>query len=1179
MKLRLLLIAVVLVACVQRAVFAKGILEERNAADNYDVLAEKANAYVEAGDYAAAIPVLKRMHEIKPGELAPVETLGIIYSTDIPEERPELTNAIIWLTEAEKRGSSNTTVYNNLSAVYSLKGDVEKSEAAMNKAFVLAYSNIELISTNDDFVNFRTGLLWKSIADNYAQIERQLSLLDEFDFYENDKSITDIITFFTDIVTTLKELVPNIPAMQYAPMVYLAFSYESIRDYAKAESCFLEANAVWEKTMGKNNPFYAAMLVKAGDLNKDMGDYAKAESYYLEAKTVWEQSKEKNNPFDAVSLVKSLDKMGDLYKDLGDYAKAQTYYLEAKIIREQTSGKNHPDYATSLNNLGLLYCDMGDYAKAEAYLLEAKTIREQALGKNHLDYATLLNNLGILYWNMGDYAKAESYYLESKNIREKVLGKNSSAYALSLNNLSVLYVDMGDYAKAEAYLLEAKAVREQIYGKNHINYALSLNNLGGLYWTIEDYAKAESYYLESKDVYEHIFGKNHISYARALHNLGALYRSMEDYAKAESCYLESTVIYEKLLGKEHPLYANSLDNLGGLYYNMGNNEKAEPYYLEAKSINEQALGKNNPSYAKSLNGLERLYQATGNYVKAEACNKELCELNINLINQNFSFMSEGQRSLYLKKILNDFDASYSLSLKYPVETVNGLNYTNTLFTKGLLLRTTNAVRDAIYSSGNAALIEQFEQLGNLRRQISQLQQKEDSDESNLQSLEEQADALDKELTRASSAFRDLKADLAMNWQSVQKSLLSGEAAVEFVSFRVYDKKWTNTVKYAALVLKPDGKAPVWVPLCNEDEIKEILGKAEGRSSSEQARILYNANGSALFEIVWKPLEQELKGVKTIYYSPSGLLHKVAFNALPIDDSFKRLTEKYNLNLVSSTREVAYLSRNKKETALITSAVLYGGLDYDANKEAMRIAAQSYKKDAAGLSASALPEGVTRGGVWVPLPATRKEVQDIQGYLKKKKIPNTLYQDSQGNEESFKQLSGKKTGLIHLATHGFFLSDAERKHDDGEQQRGGATRVAENPLLRSGLLLAGGNHAWTNDPVEGVDSGILTADKIAGMNLLGTKLVVMSACQTGLGDVNNSEGVFGLQRAFKLAGVETLIMSLWEVDDAATALLMSTFYNEWLISGKSRQEAFKEAQKKVRAKYSAPFYWAAFVMMD
>jgi len=268
--------------------------------------------------------------------------------------------------------------------------------------------------------------------------------------------------------------------------------------------------------------------------------------------------------------------------------------------------------------------------------------------------------------------------------------------------------------------------------------------------------------------------------------------------------------------------------------------------------------------------------------------------------------------------------------------------------------------------------------------------------------------------------------------------------------------------------------------------------------------------------------------------------------------------------------------------------------YDVNKERMIAEANLTQLDGAtpsplgrvgegSLIASVLPRGIDRGAAWTFLPGTEDEVEQIGEYLTERQLPHKLYMRTAGNEESFKQLSGTATGIIHLATHGYFLEDLERDYDREVMERiGGGSRgskVFENPLLRSGLLLSGSNRAWTGeDVIEGIEDGILTADEISQMNLIKTQLVVLSACETGLGEAKTSEGVFGLQRAFKLAGVETLIMSLWTVPDDATADLMIAFYELWL-SGKTKSQAFAEAQRQVREKYKEPYHWAGFVMMD
>jgi CHAT domain-containing protein len=458
----------------------------------------------------------------------------------------------------------------------------------------------------------------------------------------------------------------------------------------------------------------------------------------------------------------------------------------------------------------------------------------------------------------------------------------------------------------------------------------------------------------------------------------------------------------------------------------------------------------------------------------------------------------------------------------------------------------------------------------------------------IETLETRADSLDKALTVSSSAYKDLKADIAMKWQDVRNVLQPGEAAIEFVHFRLFGKDgWTDTTFYCALILKKGAEAPIWIPLFEEKQLQALTKRERGRNDGGKEeqdfvyRLYSGQKGVDLYELIWLPLEKELEGVRTVYYSPSGMLHQIAFAALPQETNGRiRLQNKYDLYLVSSTREI---KRLKKETPGFPQgmAAVYGGLYYDVEKDAMIAEARKNATQADEKMLFAAND-VTRGGSsWAFLPGSLTEVEQICKQLENKQIPYNFYTKTSGNEESFKALSGTPAGIIHLATHGFFLEDIE-KEDNREivQRLGGENRkVFENPLLRSGLVLSGGNRVWKGeDVIEDIEDGILTADEVAKMNLIKTQLVIMSACETGLGEAKNSEGVFGLQRAFKLAGVETLIMSLWMVSDDATYKLMTTFYELWL-SGKTKHEAFTEAQRQLREEKKQPFFWGAFVMLD
>jgi len=1003
----------------------------------------------------------------------------------------------------------------------------------------------------------------------------------------------------------------------------LGLAYFGAGDYARAEMYSLEALDIKERVLGKDHPSYALSLNNLGELYRNMGDYAQAERCYREALSVQEHALGKGHP----DYAKSLNNLGSLYYNMGDNEKAKRYYLEASGIWERVLGKDHPDYARSLNNLGLLYKVMGDYAQAERCYREASGVQERVFGKDHSDYAVSVNNLGELYRTTGDYAQAERCYREASGIWERLLGKDHSNYALSLNNLGMLYSDMGNYAQAEWCFLEASDTWERVLGKDHPSYALSLNNLGELYRNMGDYVQAERYYREASSVQERVLGKDHLDYAKSLNNLGALCYDMGDNEKAKRYYLEASGIWERVLGKDHPDYALSLNNLGVLYYGAGDFAQAARYYREALVIKERVLGKDHPDYAKSLNNLGSLYQVMGDYAQAERCYREALgifervfgkdhpdyinsvdnlysvyldkqeylrafaykqeayALMAGQVNRNFSFLSERQRSAYWDAYARSFESSYTLAWRHPVQESRALSYDNALFSKGLLLRTANAVRDAIYASGDRALVARFEGLVRLRRQIDALRQAggaqadTGNNEESIRALEQRADTLEKSLTRDSIEFRDFQADLALNWQNVRDSLQANEAAVEFVSFQLYDKGWTGKTMYAALLLLPGMVSPEWLPLCEEEALSGLFAKGLNRKIDEQTRILYDEYGGEIYKAVWKPLEQALEGIETVYYSPSGLLHKVAFDALPVKGN-ARLADMYSLRRVSSTREIAL--RKNAAPRPQGGAAVYGGIFYSVNDADMRAAASGYQaQDGAGAPGAYMPmRAIVKKPVglspWAFLAGTVSESERIQELLIQHKTASVLYSGNKGNEESFKGLSGKKTAIIHVATHGFFEEDIEKKY----QRLDGVKKAAENPLLRSGLVLAGANNARGGRPVEGVEDGILYADEITKINLLGAELVVLSACETGLGTVNNSEGVFGLQRAFKLAGADTLIMSLWSVSDAATSILMREFYSNWL-SGKAKQEAFAEAQAALRrdARYAAPYFWAAFVLID
>jgi len=460
-------------------------------------------------------------------------------------------------------------------------------------------------------------------------------------------------------------------------------------------------------------------------------------------------------------------------------------------------------------------------------------------------------------------------------------------------------------------------------------------------------------------------------------------------------------------------------------------------------------------------------------------------------------------------------------------------------------------------------------------------------------MEDHANELEKQLARYFSQRNDLVGLQNIHWQDVQKKLKSDEVAIEFTNLHLYNgKKWTDSIMYAAILIKQDDIYPKIVPLFEARQLDTLLQRRRGSepdfinniySWGNTGNQLNSGKGQVLYNLVWKPLEKYLNGIKTVYFSPSGRLHQLSFAAIPCGE-VELLSDRFRLHQLSSTAQVT-VSHQESQPERI---VLFGGINYDAGLDQMQSNAHLYKQpvEEISLQTSRSPDkGNSRSGQLMYLDGTMAEVEKIRKLADNKGINSVVLTGNEAIEESIKNLYGDSSpDVIHIATHGFFFPDAEKKKINpvlpGKADR--ATQVfklSENPLMRSGLAFAGANHAWGGEefPFD-LDDGILTAYEVSNMYLPNTVLVVLSACETGLGEIKGNEGVYGLQRAFKIAGSDYILMSLWQIPDYQTSELMNHLYTEW-FSGKSIPEALKIAQDFMKFKYPLqPFMWAAFVLI-
>lgn len=528
-------------------------------------------------------------------------------------------------------------------------------------------------------------------------------------------------------------------------------------------------------------------------------------------------------------------------------------------------------------------------------------------------------------------------------------------------------------------------------------------------------------------------------------------------------------------------------------------------------------------------------------------------------------------------------------------------YNNVLFAKGLLLRTTNTISEKLKQTNDYTL---HEDAANLQR-LKHRELYEELSPQDLSSLQDSIKRIEKRLTTKLVGYQS--ADSLRNYysfQSVKKAIDSKEAVIEFIKMpELVPNADSLREYYAAIVFQRNSAHPNIVRLCSENQLTKLqtipneIARSQlpentqnelyrqylyGRGEYTKKRLGKKSlklicQGDSLYNLIWKPLERYINGAETIYYATSGLLNGISFNALSSDSLC--LAERYTMCYLSSTSEVLSVKSNRNNRP--SEASIYGGINYDTTIEEMQTMSRGYDVSSTR-GILGMTEGDKERGSWGFLSGSEEEATDISKQLTQANISNKLFVSSQANEESFKANSGHSPNLFHVATHGFFYSDARDRSclEFLQGMKGiGYLNNAQAALSRAGILFSGANRVWRGEIIdENIEDGILTAEEVSHLDLSNTDMVVLSACETGLGRDVLSEGVYGLQRGFKLAGVQTLIMSLWKVPDTETSQLMQSFYRYWL-GGMDKRSAFQTAQKEVKEKNPNPYYWAGFVMLD
>ncbi|WMN12771.1 CHAT domain-containing protein [Marivirga salinae] len=795
----------------------------------------------------------------------------------------------------------------------------------------------------------------------------------------------------------------------------------------------------------------------------------------------------------------------------------------------------------NLNYIRLAF-ETGDYTTViktvESELENSKS------GEHETSYRLLLANS---YQKLANYPKAEENFQKAiDNLQQN--DNDELEMLLAQNSLATYYMDLGNYDKAES-------IFKDILTKNRS--ASFLQNLATLYQVTNRNQKAIILLKEALTLDSVQYGVNHPNYALTLQNLASAHKTIGNTDEALALYRQSIKIDEANNSENTIGYANKLNNYAMALQEDRRIDEAEKYLIKALEIRENKLGNLHPEYAFNLYGLAVLNHRKDNMAVAKEYFDQAIPIYINQIKNVFPILSEKEKSAFYANVVDVVSDYQEFAIDYSQEypAIGEDLFKFRMLTKAILLNASSSVRKNILKGSDEALKQDFMKWLNIKEELAQLysagKEIQTANLDKIKQFENQANDLEKTLSRNSKSFEGAFSSSVDQYDLIVDQLNENEAIVEIIRQKLNIKN--DSVIYAAIILNKELEFPKVVVLPNGLQMEDREFKRYFNS------VRYKVANNASHEIYWSPIAEELGEINTVYISPDGVFNKINLATMqdPSDDKF--VLEKYDLRLL--TNPTAYLKKiNLDNNSLYTAALL--GNPMFGNENHIKLDVSEITEQVANQrSFELLKNGIAQ------LPGTKIEIEKIGGLLNQEDWNTQIFTEEIASESSIKNLSDAR--ILHFATHGYFIESSSSE----------ATVDSENPLLRSGLLLSGVEEHLTdqinNINMDGED-GMLTAYEAMNLNLFNTELVVLSACETGSGELKDGEGVYGLQRSFLVAGAEQLVMSLWKVDDLATQELMVNFYQNW-IAGDDYSLALRNAQLQLKEKYPEPYYWGAFVL--
>jgi CHAT domain-containing protein/tetratricopeptide (TPR) repeat protein len=929
---------------------------------------------------------------------------------------------------------------------------------------------------------------------------------------------------------------------------HLAKFYEVTDQYALSSAALQKATDVARSKYRDTDPEYAVEQDYLAQLMLKIGEYEKAEEAILIAMKILEDKKKEDAYIGA--YIHIVETQAKLFGIKGLYDEAEDNLdRSSKLIRKTDVVLS--DELSSAEELSFLLIQLGRYSDASEVLDAQIAEYEKLYGKQTLRLIEPLVNKGrILLLAKGDYTEAEKTAVRANAIALKAYGEISTKTAPTQKLLADINYTLGDYDRAEANVQKAIASQEKQFGRSHIEVAKSISQLALIKFYRGDNRKdIEKLMLEAKEILKSKLTDRNPQYADILKNVAVLYISEGKYDIAFNSLTQAESIWKEKAGRKNNINVASIYTLtGDVYYQLKNYPKSEEFYNRAKDLYVKFFSPRHPEYVKVLSKLSKVYYMEKDFKRSKRMIEESLNNYEGFIKQYFPSLSEREKAKYWNTIKGDFEFYNTLAFSNldDFKDLTGKVYNYQLLTKALLLSSSIKIRERIMSSNDEELKLQYsrwlERKEVLTMALSLSPEQLALNGINPEAIQQDVERLEKDLSQKSEIFGETFENKRIVFDDVRKSLKPNEVAMEMVRYRHFNHTFTDSVVYAALYLKPETSKP-----------KAIIMKDGQKMENRYFKFYRNAITGRIpdnisYNVYWKQINEELGQVSTIYLSADGIYNQLNLESISTPDG-RYIIDNSNIVLVSNTKDI-YLKKMKASgTGKEKTASMFG------NPKFYMAAAQGSQRITA-------------------LPGTEREVNQLQFLLKEKGWITSEFVEDAAAEEKIKALDNPK--IFHIATHGLYRPSTQMTLE--KEMEGNEALMAQNPLMRTGLLLKGaGDLLEKTNYNYNMENGILTAYEAMNLNLDKTDLVVLSACETGLGDLEAGEGVYGLQRAFLVAGAKVLIMSMFKVDDEATQKLMLKFYQKWLNTSNMRQ-SFIEAKKELRVDYPDPIHWGAFMMI-